>query len=95
MKAIRDEVDKVREMILTTPVDGFIGCCRAIQEMDQRNDLGEINLPVLVIAGAEDPGTTPAMNKAIADAIPGADMLNSPAPHTSATYRRRTRSMSR
>ena len=67
-----DEVDKVREMILTTPVDGFIGCCRAIQEMDQRNDLGEVDLPVLVIAGAEDPGTTPAMNKAIADAIPGA-----------------------
>ncbi|MGB1005626.1 MAG: 3-oxoadipate enol-lactonase [Thalassobaculaceae bacterium] len=65
-------VDKVREMVMTTPVDGFIGCCRAIQEMDQRNDLGEIDLPVLVIAGAEDPGTTPAMNKAIADAIPGA-----------------------
>tara|TARA_B100000161_G_scaffold257107_1_gene220762 strand:+ start:11 stop:811 length:801 start_codon:yes stop_codon:yes gene_type:complete len=67
-----NEVDKVRKMVLATPVDGFVGCCRAIQGMDQRQDLGGIDLPVLVIAGGEDPGTTPAMNKAIADAIPGA-----------------------
>ena len=33
---------------------------------------GIIVVLLLVIAGGEDPGTTPAMNKAIADAIPGA-----------------------
>ena len=33
--------------------------------MDQRETIKNIDLPVLVIAGAEDPGTTPAMNKLI------------------------------
>ena len=70
---------KIREMIHATPVDGFAGCCIAIKDMDQRETIKNIDLPVLVIAGAEDPGTTPAMNKLIADSIPGAEYVELPA----------------
>ena len=72
------EIAKIREMIHATPVDGFAGCCIAIKDMDQRETIKTINLPVLVIAGAEDPGTTPAMNKLIADSIPGAEYVELP-----------------
>ena len=31
-----EEVDKVRQMVLSTPVEGFCACCEAIKGMDQR-----------------------------------------------------------
>ena len=74
-----DDIAKIREMIHATPVDGFVGCCAAIKAMDQRESVKTIDLPVLVIAGAEDPGTTPAMNKLIADSIAGAEYVELPA----------------
>ena len=71
---IPDEVEKVRAMILATPVAGFIGCCRAIMAMDMRATNPSINKPTLVICGEQDTGTTPAQAKEIADAIPGATL---------------------
>ena len=71
---IPDEVEKVRDMILSTPVAGFIGCCRAIMAMDMRPTNPSIKTPTLVICGEEDTGTTPVQAKEIADAIPGATL---------------------
>ena len=71
---IPDEVEKVRSMILSTPVAGFIGCCRAIMAMDMRPTNVSIKKPTLVICGEQDTGTTPAQAKEIADAIPGATL---------------------
>jgi 3-oxoadipate enol-lactonase len=62
----------VADMIRSTPVAGYIGCGRAIMELDFTSDLPRITLPVLVIAGENDPGTPPSGAKAIAEAIPGA-----------------------
>ena len=73
------EIAKIRDMIHATPVDGFAGCCAAIKAMDQRDTIKAIDVPVLVIAGAEDPGTTPAMNKLIADSINDAEYVELPA----------------
>ncbi|NQW08945.1 MAG: 3-oxoadipate enol-lactonase [Alphaproteobacteria bacterium] len=67
-----DAVAQVRGMILSTPVQGFVGCCRAIQAMDQRETIGAITAPVLVIVGADDPGTTPDMARDIQQRIAGA-----------------------
>lgn len=69
---IPDEVEKVREMILSTPVAGFIGCSQAIMAMDMRPTNPSIAKPTLVICGEQDAGTTPEQAKEIADAIPGA-----------------------
>lgn len=72
------EIDKVRAMIVATPPAGFIGCCRAIQAMDQRGTIGGITNPVLVIVGAEDPATTPEHAKEIHGLIPGAQYVEIP-----------------
>ncbi len=68
------EVDKVRQMILGTPVAGFIGCCRAIQGMDQRETIQAIAAPTLVVVGADDPGTTPDAAREIHKRIDGSTL---------------------
>ena len=69
---IPDEVEKVREMILATPVVGFVACGQAIMAMDLRPTNPSITAPTLVICGEQDTGTTPAQAREIADAVPGA-----------------------
>jgi len=51
------EIEKVRRMVLATPVEGFCACCAAIRDMDQRDSISAISSAVLVIVGEEDPGT--------------------------------------
>ena len=53
-------------------VDGYVGCVAAIRHLDITDRLPAITRPTLVVAGAEDPGTPPAMSEVIAAAIPGA-----------------------
>ena len=62
-------------MIAATPVEGYAGCCAVIAELDLREQLPSIAAPTLVVAGADDPATPPAMLAEIADAIPGARLL--------------------
>ncbi|WP_293620527.1 alpha/beta fold hydrolase, partial [Ponticaulis sp.] len=69
---IPDEVEKVREMILSTPASGFISCGQAIMAMDMRPTNPKISKPTLVLCGEEDKGTTPEQAKEIADGISGA-----------------------
>jgi 3-oxoadipate enol-lactonase len=70
---------------LETPVEGYLGCCDAIAELDFTGELGRIRNRTLVIAGALDAGTPPAMSQAIAERIPGARMAIIPgAAHLSA-----------
>ena len=72
---LADEVGEVRQMILNTPVEGFVSCANAIQAMDQRESIREISLPTLVIVGEEDAGTPVSAAELIADHIPGAQLL--------------------
>lgn len=51
------EVERVRQGILETPVEGYCACCGAIQDMDQRDTLGAVSTQVLVVVGKDDPGT--------------------------------------
>jgi 3-oxoadipate enol-lactonase len=50
---------KIRQMILATPVNGFIGCAAALGDHDFRSSLRTVTRPVLFLAGEKD-GTTPA-----------------------------------
>ncbi len=52
-----EEVEKVRRMILNTPVEGYCGSCAAIRDMDQRRTISSITLPTLVMVGEHDQGT--------------------------------------
>ena len=69
------DVDRVREMILATPPDGFIACAHAIAAMDQRESIRAIDRPTLVIVGEDDPGTPPSAAELIHDRIPGSKLL--------------------
>ncbi len=69
-----EEVARVREMILTTPVAGFSACCMAIREMDQRESIRVITTPTLVIVGEEDPSTTVEMARLIHERIGGSKL---------------------
>jgi len=73
------ELDAVRAMILSTPDVGFIACCHAIMQMDQRASNTTIRTPTRVIVGADDPSTTPAHAAEIANAIAGASLVEIPA----------------
>lgn len=54
---LASEVEKVRRMILNTPVDGFSACCAAIRDMDQRESIHAISTRTMVLVGEHDPGT--------------------------------------
>ena len=70
-----ERVERVRRQILSTPGGGYGGCCAAIGAMDQREAIKSIDLPVLVIAGADDPATPPEHGGLIAESIAGAKLV--------------------
>lgn len=65
-------VARLRRMIVTTPDEGYAGCCEAIAAMDLRQDLAAVRAPTLAIAAADDPATPPPHLDEIAARIPGA-----------------------
>lgn len=64
-------IDRIRAMIVNTPVAGFVGCARAIMAMDQRQTIETVAAPTLVVVGAEDSGTTPDMAREIHRRVAG------------------------
>lgn len=79
-----DMMQRIGKLIASTPAAGYVGCAEAIRYLDITPRIGAIRVPTLVIAGAQDPGTPPAMSAVIAAAIPGARLeIISPASHLS------------
>jgi len=68
-------VDGVRKLILATPVAGYAGCCHAIPKINLTARLKEIKCPILVIVGADDPGTPVSMAQEIHDNAPGSKLV--------------------
>ena len=60
-----------RRMLVTTPDEGYVGCCAAIETMDLVPSLSTISAPALVIAGERDPATPPPHLEQIAAGIAG------------------------
>lgn len=74
---------KLLAMVAGIPPAGYIAAAIAVRDVDLRAGLAGIAMPVLVIAGALDPSTTPAMGEAIAEAIPNARFAMLSAAHLS------------
>lgn len=70
-----DAIDRVRQMIETTPVEGYAGCCMAIREMNQIATLPLIAAPTCVIVGAEDPSTPVSASELIHREIGGSQLV--------------------
>lgn len=60
-----------REMIATTPAEGYASCSEALADWDFADQLSSITVPVLVLAGADDPSTPPEVLKGIGEAVTG------------------------
>ncbi|MER7788149.1 4-carboxymuconolactone decarboxylase [Streptomyces sp. NPDC097640] len=55
---------------------GYAACCDALASYDLRSALPSVTgVPTLVVAGRDDPATPPAHAREIADAVPGASLL--------------------
>lgn len=60
-----------RNMLLRTPVEGYLSACYALANADQHMATAALRLPTLVIAGTEDGATPPDAVQATAARIPG------------------------
>ena len=78
-----DKIAMMREMFLKTQLDGFLGCCHAVRNMDLRDTHARITAPTLVIVGTKDPATPPAAGKEIQSRVKGAKLAELDAAHIS------------
>jgi 3-oxoadipate enol-lactonase len=83
-----DRVAWVKEMLLSTPADGYASCCAAVRDMDLRADTERITVPTLVIAGSADPVASVADAEFLREHIDGVRMTLLPAAHLSSVEAR-------
>jgi 3-oxoadipate enol-lactonase len=76
-------VEAARQMLLHSPPAGYVATCAALRDEDLREAISRVNLPTLVISGAQDAATTPADGRFVAGKIPGAQYLELNAAHLS------------
>src|SRR5262245_25410591 len=69
LKANPPHLDEVRQMIRTTPVNGFIGCAAALADHDYAAAVATVTRPVLFLVG-EKGAAAPPMRK-LNEALPG------------------------
>jgi 3-oxoadipate enol-lactonase len=78
-----ENVATARAMLEATSAEGYAACCAAIRDAALEPALGSIRAETLVIAGSDDPATTPADGRRLADAIARARYSELPAAHLS------------
>ena len=78
-----DRIAAMRQMMERTPAQGYIACCVAVRDMDQRDSVATITVPTLVISGTRDVATPPAEGKFLAERIQVATYAEFDAPHLS------------
>jgi len=70
-------LDKVRAMIRSTPVDGFIGCAAALADHDFRSAVATTTRPLLFIVGEKD-GPQPAAMRDMHQKVAGSRFVELP-----------------
>jgi 3-oxoadipate enol-lactonase len=69
------DVRRYRDMLVSTPAEGYARCCEAVRDWDVRGALDAVQAPTLAIAGVNDPSTPPDELKAIAAEIPSSSLI--------------------
>ncbi|HEX2653191.1 MAG TPA: 3-oxoadipate enol-lactonase [Xanthobacteraceae bacterium] len=77
------KVADMKEMVLATPLEGYIACCEAVRDMDHREIIKSITARTLIIAGRHDMATTVENASFIRSRIPGAALTVFDAAHIS------------
>src|SRR6202521_5712136 len=70
-----DTVARIRDVLLSTPREGYAGACEAIAQMNLRDELPRITAPTLVIGAEQDQSTPPEKSREIAEGISGAVLV--------------------
>jgi 3-oxoadipate enol-lactonase len=78
-----ETVDEFRAMILSTPPEGYLGCCAALRDADLRDAIAGIGCPVLAIAGSADAATAPEGLHFIHERIRGSKLVTLDTAHLS------------
>lgn len=78
-----EAVAPIRKMLLGCDPSGYAGCCAAIRDMDLRPTAGLIVPPTLVIAGSQDPSTSVADGRWLADRVRDGRLAELDAAHLS------------
>jgi 3-oxoadipate enol-lactonase len=76
-------IGRVAAMFTETPLDGFVGCCEAVRDMDFRESTPRITAPTMVIVGSQDPATPPIAGEQIQKMIKGSTLVAIDAAHLS------------
>lgn len=66
------EIDLWRNMMLRTPVAGYVGTCAAIRDADLSESSAQLSQPTLCVVGSEDGATPPELVQSLAELIPNA-----------------------
>jgi 3-oxoadipate enol-lactonase len=82
-----DEMETIRQMISTTNVAAYCGCCSALRDTDLTGEIAAIDVPCLVISGTHDPVTTPSDGWALHSALPNSRYVELDASHLTAWER--------
>jgi 3-oxoadipate enol-lactonase len=70
-------LDKIRKMIATTPLDGFVGCAAALADHDFRSGASRVMLPVLFLVGEKD-GSVPDAMRQLHEQVRGSRFVELP-----------------
>jgi 3-oxoadipate enol-lactonase len=70
-----DELNRIAAMLRATDPRGYAAAIRAIGFIDLTERIGAIRCPALVVVGDQDPGTPPAMARAIHERIKASRLL--------------------
>jgi len=75
IKSNPTQIDMVRKMILSTPVEGYLGCASAVRDMAQSTMLLKIKAPTMVLVGKQDPACTVEQATVLNRLIPHSSMI--------------------
>lgn len=75
------KVEALRRIFESTDLAGYLAACQAVMKVDLLHRLKNINVPSLIIAGALDRATPPALAKELHTALRGSEYVELPAAH--------------
>jgi 3-oxoadipate enol-lactonase len=73
-----DKIEERKQVLLGIDPKAFLAACTILQAVDLTPLLARLKVPTLVIGGEFDQATPPALNKVIADKVPGARYVELP-----------------
>ncbi|MDF1610244.1 3-oxoadipate enol-lactonase [Hoeflea sp. YIM 152468] len=70
-----ESVNRMRAMVSATSADGYVGCARALQDLDYARHLPTMTVPTLFLVGSEDVGAPPGTMRQLHHATPGSQFV--------------------